>query len=59
MLAVTLVPGLRVHTLALFADLRPEQYALVDVAVGWNAVVHDVVVLCVTLSVRAEAVELS
>lgn len=27
--------------------------------VGWNAVVHDVVVLCVTLSVRAEAVELS
>lgn len=38
LLAVTLVPGLRVHTLALFADLCPEQYALVDVCVTKESV---------------------
>lgn len=31
LLAIALVAGLRIHTLALLADLRPEQHALVDV----------------------------
>lgn len=59
LLAVALVAGLRVHALALLADLFSKQYALVDVTVGWNAIIHNVVVLRVTLSVRTEAVKLS
>lgn len=31
LLAIALVAGLRVHALALLADLRPKQYAFVDV----------------------------
>ena len=30
-LAIALVAGLRVHALALLADLRPKQYAFIDV----------------------------
>jgi len=59
LLAVALVARLRIHALALLADLRPEQDALVDVTVGWDAVVDNVVVLGVALSVWAKAVELS
>lgn len=57
LLAVALVAGLRVHALALLTDLCPKQYAFVDVTVGWNAVVHNVVVLSVALPIRTEAVK--
>lgn len=58
-LAIALVAGLRVHALALLAYLRPKQYAFIDVTVGWDAIVDNVVVLGIALPVWAEAVELS
>lgn len=58
LLTVALIAGLCVYTLAFLADLCPEQYALVDITVGWNAIVDNVVVLCVALSIRTEAVKL-
>lgn len=57
LLAVALVAGLRVHTLALLADLCPKQYAFVDVTVGRNAIVHNVVVLSVAFPIRTQAVK--
>lgn len=57
LLAVALVAGLRVHALALLADLCPEQYAFVDVTVGWDAIVHNVIVLSVAFPIRTEAVK--
>lgn len=57
LLAVALVARLRVHAFALLADLCPKQYAFVDVTVGWNAIVHNVVVLSVAFPIRTEAVK--